>query len=485
MTASLKRSLFFSFLDRYASLAITVLSSLVIARLLKPSEIGMFSIAMTFTTLLTTMRDLGVGSYLIQEKDLTVERIRSAWAVQLCMAALCSSVLMLLAAPLARYFNEPLLRDLLYVVSINFLLIPFGALNYSLLIRDMRFEAVAVIRTSQTLVLACVSIGTAYTGHGALSLAYGNLAGVVVAAIAGIALRRNVPWIPSFREVRRVLKVGTTLTVASLFQAAATGTPEFLLGKLQSMASVGFYSRANGLVAMVNRLLTDAAYPVAEARFAALHRSGESCAPAFLMAIAYLLAVGWPLCAFLAIMAEPLVLIMYGSQWAESIAPTRILGVCVLLMLWSTICQAALVATGHNHRVLRGNVLNAVLIIIAAAVTCSWGVVALCMGLVLASLLSSAGWLKLAHASVGFDWAPLRRIIATSAATAAMVGAATAAGLWLSLWLELPRLLQLGLAGLLAAPAWLATLLLLKHPLAPVLRSFAAKRLARPQAHGA
>ncbi len=482
MTQSVKRSLLFSFLDRYASLAINIVSSLVIARLLKPSEIGTFSVAMIFTTLLTTLRDLGVGAYLIQEKDLTIARLRSAWGVQLCMALLCAGLLVALAAPMAGYFHEPLVRELLHIVALNFLLIPFGSLNYALLIRDMRFDAVAIIRLSQTLMVACVSIGTAYTGHGALSLAYGNLAGVAMAAIAGIALRKGVPWLPSFSEVRRVLKVGTTLTVASLFSAAATGAPEFLLGKLQSMAAVGYYSRANGLISMVNRLLLDATYPVAEARFAAINREGQSCAPTFLAAVGLLLGVGWPLCTFLAVTAEPLVLLMYGHQWAESVLPTRILSLGVLLNLWAQVCQAALVATGHSRGVLRGNLLNATLIGICAAAASSFGIVPLCLCLTIAALVSSATWLRLAHASVQFSWQQLRHIVGQSLIVAIAVGAASTLGLVLPHELDWSPLAQLAVALPLAISAWLGSLFATGHPLVPHLQAFAAKRLGRPGA---
>lgn len=479
MSQSVKRSLLFSFLDRYASLVITILSSLVIARLLKPAEIGTFSVAMIFTSLLSTMRDLGVGSYLIQEKELTETRLRSAWGVQLSMGLLCGLVVALLASPFAAYFGEPLLQTLLLIIACNFVVIPFGALNYALLVRDMRFDAVAAIRLSQTVLVAVVSISAAYAGHGALSLAYGNFAGVSVAALAGILLRKGVPWMPSFTEARRVLNVGTTMTASSLFSATATSAPEFLLGKLQSMASVGFYSRANGLVAMVNRLLTDAAYPVAEARFAALNRAGESCAPAFLIATTYLLAVGWPLCAFLGVAAEPLVLFMYGSQWAEAILPTRILSVCVLLTLWTTVCQAALVATGHNRRVLRGNLLNAGVTGLSAAAASSFGLVPLCLSLVLASLLASSIWLTLTRASVKFGWRQLLPIVGKTFVIAVVVGAASVAGLAATRRLELSLLLQLGVATLLAATAWFTTLLAIGHPLAQPVRSLVARRLGR------
>ena len=80
---STRKSLFFSFLDRYASLAISVVASMVIARLLTPAEIGVFSVTMVLLMFVATFRDMGAGQYLVQEKELTTERIRAVWAVQL------------------------------------------------------------------------------------------------------------------------------------------------------------------------------------------------------------------------------------------------------------------------------------------------------------------------------------------------------------------------------------------------------------------
>lgn len=74
---STRKSLFFSFLDRYASLAITVISSMVIARLLTPAEIGVFSVTLVLLSFVTTLRDMGAGQYLVQEINLTTERIRA------------------------------------------------------------------------------------------------------------------------------------------------------------------------------------------------------------------------------------------------------------------------------------------------------------------------------------------------------------------------------------------------------------------------
>ena len=68
ISLSIRTSLIYSYLDRYASLAINIVSSMVIARLLTPAEIGIFSVTVVLLSYLASIRDFGAGGYLVQEK---------------------------------------------------------------------------------------------------------------------------------------------------------------------------------------------------------------------------------------------------------------------------------------------------------------------------------------------------------------------------------------------------------------------------------
>ena len=102
---STRRALTFSFVDRYASLIIGVLSSMVIARLLTPAEVGVFSVTMMLLAFLSTVRDLGAGEYLVQEQNLTTERIRAVWAVQLGLGLTLSALVLLASVPVAAFYG--------------------------------------------------------------------------------------------------------------------------------------------------------------------------------------------------------------------------------------------------------------------------------------------------------------------------------------------------------------------------------------------
>ena len=101
---TLRRSLVFAALDRYSSLVIAIISVMILARLLAPAEIGIFSVTMALLTMAATVRDMGAGNYLLQEKELTTERIRAVWAVQLGLGLILAVIVALASGPVADFY---------------------------------------------------------------------------------------------------------------------------------------------------------------------------------------------------------------------------------------------------------------------------------------------------------------------------------------------------------------------------------------------
>jgi O-antigen/teichoic acid export membrane protein len=83
---NIRRSLFLSFAQNYTGMLITIPSIMILARFLTPAETGIFSVAMAVTNLTHVLRDFGVGGYLIQEREITREKIRAAFTIALSTA---------------------------------------------------------------------------------------------------------------------------------------------------------------------------------------------------------------------------------------------------------------------------------------------------------------------------------------------------------------------------------------------------------------
>lgn len=469
--SNVRKSLAFSVLDRYASLVVGIVSTMVLARLLTPSQLGVYSVAMSMLTLASTVRDMGAGNYLLQEKELTTDRIRAVWALQLGLGVLLAAVVALLSGPAAHFYEEPGIRLIMGVLALNYLVNPVGSLTYAWLMREMRYDAIATMRLASTLATAVVSIVLAWHGHGALSLAWGSLCGTVVNALVSMAFRPpDYPWLPGFKELPRVMSFGIRLTSTSILNTMANAAPEFLLGKSQGMAAAGFYSRANGLVALFARLVTDALYSVALSMFSQQARSGQDYSAPFLRALAYLTALSWAFFAGLALLAYPTILLLYGAQWTESVTLTRWLAVAAALNAPVTLCTAALIGAGELGRMVRATVVTFVGAVCAAAIGALFGLAALGPAAVVASLVGITNWLRLTQAHVGFAWRDLARACGRSLLVAAVTASGPAAAVAAFGWTPERPWAPLLLAIAVGVPAFVFALLVTGHPLADELR---------------
>lgn len=469
----IRKSLVFSYLDRYASLVINIASSMVIARLLTPADIGVFSVTMVLLTFVASVRDMGAGVYLVQEKEITIDRIRAVWAVQLGLGLFLAVVVLAASVPVALFYNEPRMRDIMIVVALNYAINPFGSLTYAWQIREMRFDALALVRFCATVAGAVVSIYFAWAGFGPISLAYGSLASIFVNAAMAVYFRPAwFPWLPGIKEIKRVLAYGSQTTGAAVIQNIAGNAPELLLAKLQSMTATGLYSRASGLIQMFERLVLAGISTVAVSWFAKHSREQGNITQPFMKATSYVCAVGIAFAFGVIFLAHPAMRLLYGPQWDGAVDLTRLLGVALAFGVPAAMTNAALMATGGARRVLRGMAITTVMTVALVAIGAFGGLIQMGVCLIISSALRTVYWLREIRQVLGFEWRELLKVVLASviAGTGAGIGPGLAFLIFgphpANIWLPLV------LGGLGSVVGFVTTIILIKHPLSAELLNF-------------
>src|SRR5678815_5173054 len=127
--SSVRKSLSLGFAQTYSAMIFQFVASMLIARLLVPHDLGIFSVAAVLVGLAQTVRAFGVPTYIVQEKELTEERIRSAMGVAILVGWVLAGVVALVSVPAALFYREPGVRDVMLVLALNFLLMPFGSVT--------------------------------------------------------------------------------------------------------------------------------------------------------------------------------------------------------------------------------------------------------------------------------------------------------------------------------------------------------------------
>lgn len=464
--ASVRRSLAISLTERYLITGVQVVSTMVLARLLSPHEIGVYSVATVFMGFIQAFRDMGIGQYLVQEGDLTREKIRTASGAVLCTSWLLAPVVFFAAGPVAAFYREPGLADVLHVLALNLLLIPFGATVQAFLHRHMRFGPLLVIRLGSTVAQVATGIVLAWLGYGFMSLAWASVVGVLTTVLLVNFFRPpELRVLPGFRRMGQVFRFGGKAISLTLLTELGAGLPEMIVGRTLGMGPVGIYNRALGQIQLFSRLFGGSIFAVGMPHFARLHREGKPLVADYRRGAECILGISWPLFACMALLARPMVRVLYGPQWMESAALVPILCLNASIGMVLPLSHELLMATGRINRALFQVALQTALFA---------GLLVLCSPFGLAVLVRASAAMAVIMVLWRYfvlrGWALGRGALPAMTLRGGGVTAATAAGpLLVHLWLgadPAQPLLALALAGVLAMPGWLLGVAVTGHPLA-------------------
>nr|WP_229415653.1 oligosaccharide flippase family protein [Pseudoduganella armeniaca] len=242
-----RRSLLFSFGERYTALLIATVGSMLIARMLAPAEIGVYSIGAVLVGLAQVLRDFGVGQYIVATPALGRVQLRAALTVALVSAWLLALLVLLASGPVATFYDAPRLRDVMRLLALNFVMLPFTALTLSLLRRHLRLASIYVINTAHALTQLLCTLWLAAQGYGCLSLAWGAVAATLAAWLVSLPLRpAELPWLPGLPGVRDVLGFGMLATGGNVIDEAGVAAPDLIVGKLLAQRTWRCSARRRG-----------------------------------------------------------------------------------------------------------------------------------------------------------------------------------------------------------------------------------------------
>jgi O-antigen/teichoic acid export membrane protein len=323
---SVRRSLAWMALGQGSFFVFQFVSSIIIARLLKPYEMGVFAIALATIGVLSVIQSLSLNNLLVREHELGERLLASAFTVNLLIAAALSSLIAGAAFLGDIFFNEPGVRSVLLVLSVTPLI---GALTFlpgALLEREGNFRAVAMFKSGGALVTGATAVFLAYRGYSYMSLAYGQLiASVVISIVVAIAGRRYLRFRLSLADWRMVTRFGAQMLAIAGVLRISRSLADMMLGKIQGLGTLGLYSRANNVHNMLWENLLFIITRVVFIDFAGFERQGGHIRERYLRVIEIITALLWPAFGGLAILSLPLVRALYGPNWDAAALPLSIL----------------------------------------------------------------------------------------------------------------------------------------------------------------
>jgi O-antigen/teichoic acid export membrane protein len=348
--SKIRRSLVISFFTSSGVAALQFAVSILLARLLSPSEIGVYSMAVVFVNIAHMFRDFGVGSYLQREADLTPDKIRSAIGVMFTSTWVIAALLYGVSGWIGDWLHEQGIVPIIRLLALGFLLIPFGAVTHAMLNRELAADKQAIVQAASTISYCASCVGLAALGCGTMSIAWANLISNLVTAIVYIPYRpAGLPWMPSFRNWKGITNFGMGTLLTNCCAAVNNSIPDVLLGKLGSARHVGLLSRANSTVLIFAYVAGGAISYGAVSYMSQIYHRGESLAPMLRRATALLTGIGWPAYALTAILGRDIVITLYGDKWVDCVTAMLPLTIAAAVSMMFNYAQPAVTAIGRPY----------------------------------------------------------------------------------------------------------------------------------------
>lgn len=354
---SLRSAFFLSLLERSALVALSLGSSVILARLLKPEEIGIYSVSLAVLAVAQVLRDFGVGNFLIQESDLTEAHISTAYGVSLIVGIVLFLLVWLLAPYAADFYSEAAMVETIRISSLNFILLPFCTISLALLRRDMSYDRLVSVNLASAFGGFLVSVGLAHLDCGPNSMAIGAVFGNVITGLGAWLVRPDRELIrPTLTEWRKIVNFGGQSSLANVVTAISMNANDLVVGKVLGFHSVAIFSRAQGVMNIFHRDILSAVRNVAFPAFADFHRQGLAPELTHARFIVLLTAFAWPFYGLVSLYALEVVRFMFGGQWDEAVSLVPIFCLAGALFAVNSLIPQLLIAVGKIHIVTRAEV---------------------------------------------------------------------------------------------------------------------------------
>ena len=383
---TLRNALFYSFAGKYSTMVLEFVLVMVLSRILAPSDLGVYSLAAGSIVIGQMLRDFGLSLYLIQEKDLTTEKIQTCFSISLTLCWAIALAYFLSAQYIAAYFEQQQMVLLVKILALNFVFIPFGTFSLSLLKRDMLFNKIMLIDITSTVLRASVLLVLLFYGFGLTAMAIAAVAGTITTVVMAASYAKKEHYQFRLKKALDIIKFTSFVSMSNVLTQMQDIVPEMIIGKKLAVDDVAFFGKATATLKLFSTLLTSFITPVIQPYMSKMNNEEGQTDQLYYKITNYMLAFQWPFCVAIFVFSEEIVSVLYGDQWGESVPLTRVLALVLFVEGFLVLSDQLLNAVGQVKYIFKLASVVTLLRVVAVFICVDFGLIAVAYAFLAISL---------------------------------------------------------------------------------------------------
>ena len=371
-----------SFAEKFLTMLVQMVVSIIVARRLMPEDFGVMAILTFFTSVALTIVDSGFSQTLIRKREPSDSDYRSVFLFNVVVALLLYFVLWALAAPIARFYGHSVIKD---VAPVLFLLLPINSLcvvQTVMFTREFRFKLLSNIVFFASLVSGVVAVAMAVAGCGIWALVAQRLLQMGIKAVAFWLIRRwRVRGGVSLSALREMAPFSLRLLATDLIASIYNNVAQLFVGKIYSTASLGYYSQAQKLKDLAVISTVQSVQGVTYPALSKLSADEEKFSAGYERIVRLLSFVLFPAMLGLVAISSDMFMLLLGERWMPTVPYFRILALSGMVYPLAMVGYNVLKIKSDGRVVVRLEVVKRVVMTLVLCVTIPTGIEAVAWGM--------------------------------------------------------------------------------------------------------
>jgi teichuronic acid exporter len=358
------KGLGWSFLDSFAGSGITFFTGIVLARILSPEIFGVIGMVAFVFALSKTFIDSGFSMGLIRKLSCSNEDYNTVFVFNLLMSFLLYVIIFFAAPWIATFFKVSELIEIIRVLSLIIVMDAISIVQRVILTREINFKLQTKISLLSSLLSGLIALILALKGYGVWSLVYQMLSKEL---INGVFLWILSKWRPNFKFSISVFKdlfpFSSKMLGSGLITTLTNNIYYLVIGRYFSASVLGFYTRSEQFNAIVVNNLTGTLERVFFPVLASLQGDDNYLKTNFKKVFRTSFFISFLALMVLAVIAKPLILLLIGAKWEESIFYLQLLAIGSIFFPINALNLNILKIKGRSDLILKLQVIKTIFLI--------------------------------------------------------------------------------------------------------------------------
>jgi teichuronic acid exporter len=378
-----------TFIQQFGVQGINFLVSLILARLILPSEFGLIAMISVFIGIGNTLINSGMSQSLLRTKNPDEDDFSTIFYFNISVSIFVYLLIFSLAPFIAQFFHQEILKLVIRVYCLTFIINSFSSIQIIRLTLKFDFKSQALISIPSILAGSIVGLILAYLNFGVWSLIWSS---IIQSVISTLQYWYFGNWIPIFKfnksKILNHWQFGNKLLVSGLIDNIFINIYSIAIGKYFNPEQAGYFQRADSLkqfpVSNISAIVSKVTYPLLSSiqnddlRLKEIYRK-------ILQTVMYSVT---PILIISAILAHPIIEMLYTSKWLHAVPFFQILCFSGILYPIHIYNLDLLNVKGRSDLFLKLEIVKTIPIIIIILISVNWGINGLLISTIFSSIFS-------------------------------------------------------------------------------------------------